>query len=68
MKTQPTTIEVDPDLQITMRAGSVAVATRLSRTDAMRLAASLCQFVADRPTRLVRDRITQRVDLTAHHS
>jgi len=58
MKTQPTTVEVDQDLQITLRAGSVAVAARLSRTDAMRLAASLCQFVADRPTRLVRDRVT----------
>lgn len=63
MKTQPTTVEVDHDLQITLRAGPVAVAARLSRTDAMRLAASLCQFVADRPTRLPRDRVTPRADV-----
>ena len=67
MKTQPTTVEVDRDLQITLRAGSVAVAARLSRTDAMRLAASLCQFVADRPTRLVRDRVTPSADVAHPH-
>lgn len=66
MKPNANTVELDPDLTLSVRAGSVAVAARLTRADALRLAGSLVQFVADRPTRLVRDRITQRVDVIAH--
>lgn len=45
-KPAPTTVEVDPDLTVTVRSGAVALAAVLTRADAVRLAAALCEFAS----------------------
>lgn len=42
----PATVELDPDLQMTIRSGAVALAAVLTRADAVRLAAALCEFAS----------------------
>lgn len=61
-KPAPTTVEVDPDLTVTVRSGAVALAAVLTRADAVRLAAALCEFAS----RTRGAPVQSRVELSAH--
>ena len=56
-KSAPTTVEVDPDLTVTIRSGAVALAAVLTPAAAIALAAALCTHAGRTRSAPAQDRV-----------